>query len=157
MRRREFFATASGIGAGALLAGTANTAEAQDRPDEQPLQIYKCQVCDTIVEVLQPGFPSLVHCKKPMELLEEKTEDKGKEKHVPVIEKIEGGYKVTVGSTAHPMDEDHYIQGIQLYGDGRVCLQILEPGQKPEAVFHTDAYDVTARAYCNLHGLWKST
>jgi len=156
MRRREFFATATGIGAGSLLAGAAGPAMAQDRPAEQPLQIYKCRVCDTIVEILQPGRPSLVHCKQPMELLVEKTEDKGKEKHVPVIEKIDGGYKVKVGSIAHPMTEGHYIQAIQLVGDGKVYLQVLEPGQKPEAVFRMDAQEVTARAYCNLHGLWKS-
>ena len=90
-----------------------------------------------------------------MELLVEKTEDKGKEKHVPVIEKIDGGYKVKVGSVAHPMTDSHMIAGIQLISEGRICSKALEPGDKPEAVFMTDATEVTARAYCNLHGLWK--
>ncbi len=157
MKRREFFTAAAGVGAGGIVAATAGQAWAADRPEEATLQLYKCQVCDTIVQVMQPGRSSLSHCGKPMELLVEKTEDQGREKHVPVIEKIEGGYLVKVGSTPHPMTESHLIQGIQLIGDGFVCTKALKAGDKPEAVFMTDAKEVTARAYCNLHGLWKST
>ena len=156
MKRRDFLTVAAGVGAGSLVTGATRTAMAADRPAEQPLQIYKCKVCGTIVQVFKPGKPSLVHCGLPMELLVEKTEDKGAEKHVPVIEKIDGGYKVKVGSAPHPMVDSHWIMGIQLIGEGFVYSKALDPGEKPEAVFMTDAKDVTARAYCNLHGLWKS-
>ncbi len=158
MKRRDFFSAAASIGAGTIVAGAASPALAAARPAEELLQVYKCRVCGTIVEILQPGKPSLVHCGKPMELLVEKTEDAGREKHVPVIEKIKGGYKVKVGSTPHPMIESHWIVGIQLIAldKKRVCSVGLEPGDKPEATFMTDAQEVIARAYCNLHGLWKS-
>lgn len=157
MKRREFFSAAAGIGAGTMVGVATGPALAADRPAEKLLQIYKCRVCGTMVEILKPGRPSLVHCGKPMELLVEKTEDKGREKHVPVVEKIEGGYKVKVGSVPHPMSESHLISGIQLIAmdEGRVCSKALQPGDKPEAVFRTDAEEVVARAYCNLHGLWK--
>jgi superoxide reductase len=155
MKRRDFLTVAAGIGAGSMVAGTTRPAMAADRPAEETLQIYECKKCGTIVQILMPGKPSLVHCGQPMELLVEKTEDKGKEKHIPVIEKIDGGYKVKVGSVAHPMTESHMIAGIQLISEGAICSKALEPGDKPEAVFMTDAEEVTARAYCNLHGLWK--
>ena len=156
MKRRDFLTVAAGMGAGGMVAGVARPAMAADRPAEKPLQIYKCTKCATIVQIFQPGRPSLVHCGEPMELLVEKTEDKGREKHVPVVEKIDGGYKVKVGSAPHPMTEAHLIVGIQLIGEDWVCSKALKPGDKPEAVFMTDAEPVMARAYCNLHGLWKS-
>ncbi len=156
MKRRDFLTVAAGIGAGSMVADATQPAMAEDRPAEKSLQVYKCKVCGTIVQVLKPGKPSLVHCGQPMELLVEKTEGEGREKHAPVIEKIDGGYKVKVGSVAHPMTESHSILGIELVGDDCVCLKALKPGDKPEAVFMTDAKEVTARAYCNLHGLWKS-
>ena len=155
MKRRDFFTVAVGIGAGSVVAGATRPAMAADRPAEEPLQIYQCKVCGTIVQIFKAGRPSLAHCGRPMELMVEKTEDTGAEKHVPVIEKIDGGYKVKVGSVAHPMTESHSILGIQLIGEDRVCSKALKPGDKPEAVFMTDAKEVTARAYCNLHGLWK--
>lgn len=157
MKRRDFFTVAAGIGAGSVVAGATGPAMAADRPAEEPLQIYKCKVCGTMVQIMEPGKPSLQHCGQPMELLVEKTEDAGKEKHVPVIEKIDGGYRVKVGSTPHPMTESHWIVGIQLIGEDCVFTKGLKAGDKPEAVFMTDATEVTARAYCNLHGLWKST
>lgn len=157
MKRRDFFTAAAGIGAAGVLAGTTSSVLAAGRPAEEPLQIYRCKKCGTIVQIFVPGRPSLEHCGEPMELLVEKTEDKGREKHVPVIEKIDGGYRVKVGSVAHPMAEDHWIEGIQLIFEDGVCSKALKPGDKPEAVFMTDAQDVTARAYCNLHGLWKSS
>ena len=85
----------------------------------EKLQIYKCNVCGNIIEVLHGGIGELVCCGKPMELLDEKTADTGKEKHVPVIEKIDGGYKVKVGSVPHPMEENHYIEWIELLADGK--------------------------------------
>lgn len=157
MKRRDFISVAAGLGAGAMMAGTAGSAMAAGMPEEAPLQLYKCKVCGTIVQVMLPGSASLKHCGQPMELMVEKTEDKGSEKHVPVIEKIEGGYKVKVGSVPHPMTESHLIMGIQLICEDGVCTKALKPGDKPEAVFKTDGNVVAARAYCNLHGLWKST
>ena len=119
------------------------------------LEIYKCSKCGNIVEVLYAGAGELVCCGEPMELLEEKTADAATEKHVPVIEKIDGGYKVKVGSLAHPMQEAHYIEWIELLADGKAYRQFLEPGNEPEAVFNVEAGSVTAREHCNIHGLWK--
>lgn len=120
-------------------------------------KIYKCNVCGNIVEVVRSGVGELVCCGQPMEKLEEKTQDEGLEKHVPVIEKTEKGYLVKVGATPHPMEEKHYIEWIQLIADGNRCRQYLQPGQKPEAEFTIgEANEVSAREYCNIHGLWQS-
>lgn len=120
------------------------------------LDVYKCEVCGNIVEVYHVGAGSLSCCNQDMKLMEEKSADLTTEKHVPVIEKIEGGYKVTVGSTLHPMTEEHYIEWIELIADNEVLTHYLKPGEKPEAVFMTNATKVTAREYCNLHGHWKN-
>ena len=119
------------------------------------LQIYKCSICGNIVEVLYGSSGELVCCEQPMELMDEKTADAGNEKHVPIIQKINGGYKVTVGSTLHPMEEKHYIQWIELLADGMAYRQFLNPGDVPEAVFALEANSVIAREHCNVHGLWK--
>jgi len=119
-------------------------------------QIYRCNVCGNIVEVLHAGVGTLVCCGQPMELLTEKTEDAGLEKHVPVIEKTETGYLVKVGSIPHPMEEKHYIEWIELVTDGKLCRKFLKPNEKPEALFEVKAEKVWAREYCNIHGLWKS-
>lgn len=120
------------------------------------LEVYKCEACGNIVEVLVGGAGELVCCGKPMVLMTENTVDAAKEKHVPVIEKVDGGFKVTVGSVAHPMEEKHYIQWIEIIADGKAYRQFLNPGDTPEAVFKVEASAVTAREYCNLHGLWKA-
>ncbi|MFN3479554.1 MAG: desulfoferrodoxin [Thermodesulfovibrionales bacterium] len=120
------------------------------------LEVYKCEVCGNIVEMLHEGVGQLVCCGKPMKLYEENTVDASKEKHVPVIEKIEGGYKVKVGSVPHPMEEKHYIEWIELIADGRAYREFLKPGQAPEAIFRIEASEITAREYCNLHGLWRA-
>jgi superoxide reductase len=119
-------------------------------------QIYKCNVCGNIVEVLHAGQGELVCCGQPMELLEAKTADEGKEKHVPVIEAGDKGVKVKVGSVPHPMEEKHYIEWIEVITDGDGCRQFLKPGDKPEAEFDIKSRKVAAREYCNIHGLWKS-
>jgi len=119
------------------------------------LQIYKCAICGNIIEVLYGGTGELVCCGQPMELLDEKTADVATEKHVPVIEKIDDGYKVIVGSTSHPMEEKHYIQWIELLANGKAYRQFLNPGDKPQAVFNVEADKVSAREHCNVHGLWK--
>ncbi len=120
------------------------------------LEIYKCEKCGNIVEVLFGGVGTLVCCGQPMKLMPENTADSTKEKHVPVIEKIDNGFKVIVGSTLHPMEEKHYIQWIELIADGKAYRQFLAPGDAPEAVFNVSAKTVTAREYCNIHGLWKA-
>jgi len=119
------------------------------------LQIYKCNMCGNIVEVLHGGAGELVCCGKPMELLDEKTADATTEKHVPVIEKIDGGYKVKVGTVPHPMTKEHLIEWIELLADGKAYRQFLEPGAAPEATFHIEGISVSAREHCNVHGLWK--
>jgi len=117
-------------------------------------EVYKCNVCGNIVEAVNVGGGTLVCCGQPMELLNEKTEDIGKEKHVPVIENITNGIKVKVGSIPHPMEEKHYIQWIEIIKDGKSYKQFLKPGMKPEAEFCFDE-NVEVREYCNIHGLWK--
>lgn len=119
-------------------------------------QIYKCNVCGNIVEVLHAADGELVCCGQPMELLKEKTEDVGQEKHVPVIEQTETGIRVKIGSISHPMEENHYIEWIEVIADGRVLRAFLKPGDQPEAEFEIKAEKIEAREYCNLHGLWKN-
>jgi superoxide reductase len=120
------------------------------------LKTYRCEVCGNIVEVLHAGGGTLVCCGQPMTHLAENTVDAAQEKHVPVLEKTDQGYLVKVGSAAHPMEEKHYIEWVELIADNALHLAFLEPGGKPEAFFAVQARAVTARAYCNLHGLWKS-
>ena len=120
------------------------------------LQVYKCEVCGNMVEVVHAGGGTLVCCNQNMKFMKEGVIDASKEKHVPVIEKIDGGYKVKVGDVAHPMEAKHYIEWVELLADGGVQRRVLEPGQPPEAVFYTTATKVSAREYCNLHGLWKA-
>ena len=120
------------------------------------LEVYKCLICGNMVEVIHQGEGELVCCGQAMKLLAENSVDAAKEKHVPVVEKIEGGYKVTVGSVPHPMEEKHFIEWIELLADGKAYRQFLNPGDAPEATFAVEAQDVVAREHCNLHGLWKS-
>ena len=120
------------------------------------LEIYKCTHCGNIVEVLRGGGAELVCCGEGMKLMAEGSTDGALEKHVPVIEKIDGGYRVSVGSVAHPMEEKHYIEWIELLADGKSYTHFLQPGQEPVAVFMVDADKVVAREYCNLHGHWKA-
>jgi superoxide reductase len=120
-------------------------------------EIYKCEICGNIVEVLHEGKGQLVCCGQPMKLFVENTVDASKEKHVPVIEKTVRGNKVKVGSVPHPMEEKHYIEWIEVIDDaGKAYRQFLKPGDLPEAEFDIKADKVTAREYCNLHGLWKA-
>lgn len=120
------------------------------------LEVYKCDICGNIVEVLQGDVGELVCCGQPMQLMTENTQDAAQEKHVPVIEKTADGYTVTVGSVAHPMEEKHYIQWIELLADSRVHRQFLQPGQESKAHFQVQANQVSAREYCNIHGHWAS-
>jgi superoxide reductase len=110
------------------------------------LQVYKCEVCGNIVEMVHEGNGELVCCGEPMKLIVENTVDAAREKHVPVVERTGTGFKVKVGSIAHPMEEKHYIEWIEVIADGKAYRQFLKPGE---------AGEVTAREYCSLHGLWK--
>ncbi|MCI5222175.1 MAG: desulfoferrodoxin [Candidatus Electrothrix sp. AR4] len=119
-------------------------------------EVYKCPLCGNIVQVLHTGAGELVCCGQPMDLMAENTVDAAQEKHVPVLEKTDNGYTVRVGSVAHPMEEKHWIEWIELVTDTAVYRRNLQPGDAPEVVFCTDAVEVTARAYCNLHGHWQA-
>lgn len=120
------------------------------------LGIYKCEVCGNIVEVLHAGAGSLSCCGQKMQGFAEKTEDASVEKHVPFIEKADVGYRVKVGQNqAHPMERGHYIQWIELQADGKVYRQFLQPGDAPEVFFLVEGDNISAREYCNVHGLWK--
>ena len=121
----------------------------------EKLEIYKCEACGNIVEVLDGGQGELVCCGESMKLFKENTVDAAKEKHVPVVEKTSDGFKVTVGSVAHPMEDKHYIEWIEIIDGDKAERQFLNPGEAPEAVFKAASGNVVAREYCNLHGLWK--
>jgi len=120
-------------------------------------QVYRCNICGNIVEVLHTGVGQLVCCGQPMELLTEKTTDIGLEKHVPVIEKIGNKVKVKIGSVPHPMEQKHYIEWIEIIANGKTYRAFLNPGDKPEAEFEITAKKIEAKEYCNIHGLWKSS
>jgi superoxide reductase len=120
------------------------------------IEIYQCEACGNIVEVLHGGDGELVCCGQPMKLMVENKVDAAKEKHVPVLEKVSGGVKVKVGSVAHPMEDKHYIEWIEIIADGKAYRQFLKSGEKPEASFQVTADKIQAREYCNLHGLWKN-
>ena len=120
-------------------------------------EIYKCNICGNIVEVLHAGVGELVCCGQPMELQKEKTQDSAIEKHVPYIEKTKDGILVKVGRNQdHPMEEKHFIEWIEINADGAVYKKFLKPGDKPQAIFEIKAKNISAREYCNIHGLWKS-
>jgi len=117
-------------------------------------QVYKCEICGNITEVLHEGDGTLICCGKAMKLFNENSVDANLEKHIPIIEKTDNGVLVEVGSVKHPMEGKHYIEFIEIISNGIVYRKDLNPGDKPEAEFCIEG-DVVARAYCNLHGLWK--
>ena len=119
--------------------------------------IYKCEICGNIVEVLHEGAGALVCCGEEMKKLEEKIEDASTEKHVPYIEETSDGILVKIGQNqAHPMEDKHYIEWIQLITEDGLYRKFLEPGSKPQALFDISEKPIGAREYCNIHGLWKS-
>lgn len=119
-------------------------------------QVYKCDVCGNVVELLHSGAGALVCCGQPMTLQEENTIDAAKEKHIPVIDKIEGGVIVKVGSVEHPMQDAHYIEWIEIHTDKKIYRKYLSPGEKPQAEFLVEEEIMFAREYCNIHRLWRS-
>jgi superoxide reductase len=119
-------------------------------------QIYKCEICGNIIEVLHEGVGELVCCGQPMKLMVAQTKDAAVEKHVPYIENTSEGILVKVGQNQdHPMADEHYIEWIELIADGESYRKFLKPGDKPQALFCITAKSVQAREYCNIHGLWK--
>ncbi|MBN2364242.1 desulfoferrodoxin [candidate division WOR-3 bacterium] len=120
------------------------------------LQIYKCDICGNIIEVLHPGAEALVCCGQPMKLKDELTKEGAGEKHLPVIEKTGDKIKVKVGSVTHPMEDAHYIEWIEVQCGEKVCKKFLKPGENPEAEFENcKGEEIIAREYCNVHGLWS--
>jgi len=120
------------------------------------LQVYKCEICGNIVQVFHAGKGELVCCNQPMKLLEEQTEEQGREKHVPVAERTDKGIKVEVGSVPHPMEEKHYIEWIEVQTDKGISTKFLNPGDEPRAEFEIEGDIVKTREYCNIHGLWAA-
>ncbi len=120
------------------------------------MEVYKCELCGNVVELLHGGEGELVCCGQPMALYSENAVDAAKEKHVPVVEKCDEGCRVVVGSVSHPMEKEHYIEWIEIVKGSSVLRRHLEPGIAPEALFCLSADQGKARAYCNLHGLWSS-
>lgn len=119
-------------------------------------QVYKCELCGNMVEILSGGLGALVCCGQEMVMMVENTTDAAVEKHVPVIEKSDAGILVKVGSVDHPMTEDHYIEWIELLNEGKVYRVHLTPSDSPKACFPALEGEIQVRAYCNLHGLWKA-
>lgn len=122
----------------------------------EKMEVYKCETCGNIVEVLTAGSGELVCCGAPMVVMKENTTDAAVEKHVPVLEKKADGWQINIGSVDHPMTNDHFIEWIELIAGDTAYREFLKPGDKPAAFFPVAADNVTARAYCNLHGLWKA-
>ena len=121
------------------------------------LDVYKCDKCGLMVEALNDAGGHLLCCGEPMKHMTENTVDASQEKHVPVFD----GCKVKVGSVAHPMEPQHYIEWIEVIDGNKICRRFLKPGEQPEADFAGGGEKccctgkVVAREYCNLHGLWK--
>jgi len=128
-------------------------------------QIYKCNLCGNIAEILHTGVGELVCCGEIMVMLQEKSQDEGQEKHLPVMEKLPedvcrggDGYKIKVGTESHPMEEKHYIEWIEVKtNDGKIGKKYLSPTDSTEVEFYTKKEIVEVRVYCNVHGLWKSS
>lgn len=120
------------------------------------LEVYKCDRCGNVIEVVCGGPGEMSCCGQAMKHLDENTVDAAREKHVPVINRTAAGLEVTVGSVPHPMEEKHFITFIEVINGDRVCRIDLKPGQPPKAVFNAPSGKVKVREYCNLHGVWQS-
>lgn len=118
-------------------------------------EIYKCEICGNVIEVLHGSVGQLVCCGQPMKLMEAKKEEEGYEKHLPVVEKENEKIVVKVGSIPHPMEEQHFIEMIEIITkDDRILRKYLNPGDEPKAEFDADEIK-EAREYCTIHGLWS--
>jgi superoxide reductase len=118
-------------------------------------QMYKCELCGNMSEMTHPGDGELFCCTSQMKLMEEKSDEAGLEKHLPLVENDGSIVRVTIGSILHPMEEIHYIEWIELLADGIAYRKYLKPGEAPIAEFCLSSVITSARAYCNVHGLWR--
>lgn len=119
-------------------------------------EVYKCEKCGNLIGVIHGAGGNLVCCGQNMVLLEANTTDASVEKHVPVITKDGSTVKVAVGEVPHPMEEKHYIEVVGVLTENKLYRAYLKPGEKPEVTFEIDGKVKCARAYCNIHGMWKS-
>lgn len=122
-------------------------------------EVYRCNICGNMVEVLHIGTGKLVCCENPMEPIKERESGVGPEKHLPVLEETDNGVKVKIGSIPHPMEDNHCIEWVEIIVDNQVHRKALKPGDKPEAEFNIkpdDIDQIQVREYCSIHGLWKS-
>lgn len=124
------------------------------------LELYKCDICGNIVEVVVEGAGELVCCGQPMRLLQAGTnDDASTEKHVPVFSKTEtNGMEIRVGAEPHPMIPEHYVMFIEVISADKnyVKRKYLHPDEKPELVIDKYINNSLAREYCNIHGLWEA-
>jgi superoxide reductase len=119
-------------------------------------EIYKCQICGNIAEIVHESGGVLVCCGQPMTQQVENTVDAAKEKHVPIVENVKGGVLVKVGAVEHPMQEAHYIELIEVQTAKKLYRKYLKPGEIPQALFIINEEVLSVREYCNVHGLWKA-
>ncbi len=119
-------------------------------------QVYRCEVCGNIVQILHGGVGTLVCCNRSMKLLNELTKDSGMEKHVPVIERNGNTIKIKVGTVQHPMEEQHYIEWVEAISNDKIYRKHLQPGSKPEVEFVIEGNNIIAREFCTVHGMWRS-
>lgn len=119
-------------------------------------QVYKCAICNSMVETTNSASGTLSCCQQEMSCLKENTTDAAQEKHVPLAKEVNGGIEVVVGSVAHPMEEKHLIEWIEVIADGKVYREYLTAGNEPKAFFPVSAKSFVVREFCNLHGLWKA-
>jgi superoxide reductase len=119
-------------------------------------EIYKCNICSNTIRIISKGTGKLSCCGEAMHKQTENTTDASQEKHVPIATKVDGGYKISVGSIAHPMEAEHYITWIALMTDDKVIHEkFFTPGERPEIVIKTTAKAIKTCEYCNKHGLWS--
>lgn len=121
------------------------------------LQIYKCEICGNIVQIFHAGVGTLVCCKKSMRLQIAHTDGKGDKKHVPVVEDTKHGIIVKIGEIQHPMEEEHYIEWIEVIAGKKIHHKFFEPGDVPELELSINYSEIQASTYCNLHSLWSDT
>ncbi|MDR0439066.1 MAG: desulfoferrodoxin FeS4 iron-binding domain-containing protein [Methanocalculaceae archaeon] len=121
-------------------------------------EIYKCNICNNTIWIISKGAGELSCCGETMHKQMENATDAAQEKHIPIVTKIDSGYKISVGSIAHPMETEHYITWIALMtDDGVVHEKFFSPGEKPEIIIKTTAKAIKTCEYCNKHGLWSKT
>jgi len=121
-------------------------------------EIYKCKLCENIIELVHNGTGELVCCGQTMVLQNEKVKDDGQEKHLPIIEKGEDNLiTIMIGEVKHPMEENHHIEWIEIITeDGKNLKKYLKIDELPATAFKCISPIKEVRAYCNIHGLWST-